>query len=104
RRPREAIDAPMLAAAIGVDRTVEGNVGGIVAGDGLAGGIDGHRGLERWQFLETLPAVIEGDACERLVAAGGVRLRAPPPAALIFDRHLALGRRIRIDGGGARPC
>src|SRR5262249_31384341 len=60
--------------------------------------------LERWQFLETLPAVIEGDACERLVAAGGVRLRAPPPAALAFDPHLAVGPRIEIDGGGTRPC
>ena len=32
-RPREAIDAAMLAAAIGIDRAVEGNVGRVVAGD-----------------------------------------------------------------------
>ncbi len=99
-RAREAIDAAVLAAAIGVDRAVEGNVGGVVPGDDLTGGVDGHRGLERRQLLETLPAIIEGDASERLVAAGGVRLRPPAAAAIAFDRDLA--RRIEVDGGGTR--
>src|SRR5262249_50718636 len=56
------------------------------------------------QSPEPLPAALEGDAGERLVAAGGVRLRPTPAAALTFDRHLAIGGRIEIDGGGTRPC
>jgi hypothetical protein len=94
----EAIDAAVLAAAIGIYRPIEGNVGRLVAGDDLAGGIDGDRGLERRQFLEALPAVIEGDAGQRLVAARGVRLRAPTAAASGVDRHLGVGRRGKVDG------
>ena len=52
-RPREAIDAAVLAAAIGIDRAVEGNVRRVVAGDDLAGGIDRHRRLERRQVFES---------------------------------------------------
>src|SRR5262249_60589884 len=51
---------------------------------------------------DTLPAVVEGDARERLVTAGGVRRRAPAAAALTFARDLGLGRRIEVDGGGTR--
>src|SRR5262249_15193908 len=69
----------------------------------LTGGVDGDRGLERRQLLETLPAVIEGDASERLVAAGGVRLRATAAAASAFDRHLAVSPRIEGDRGRAPP-
>ena len=72
RRPREAIDAAMLAAAIGIDRAVEGNVGRLIARDDLARGVDLYRRLERRQFVEALPAVVEGDARDRLVAARGV--------------------------------
>ena len=35
-RPREAIEAAVLAAAIGIDRAVEGNIGEFVAGDDRA--------------------------------------------------------------------
>ena len=84
-RPREAIDAAVLAAAIGIDRAVEGDVRRIVAGDDLARRVDRHRGLERRQFVEALPAVVEGDARERLVAAGGIRQRAAAAPALAVD-------------------
>src|SRR5262249_46465413 len=97
----EAIDAAGLTAALGSDRAIEGNVGRLVAGDDLAGGIDGYRGLERRQFLEALPAVVESDAGERLVAARGVRLRAATAAATCVDRHLGVGRRRKVDGRGA---
>ena len=80
-RPREAIDAAVLAAAIGIDRAVEGDVRRLVAGDDLARRVDRHRGLERRQFFEALPAVVEGDARDRLVAARGIgkRAAAAPP-------------------------
>ena len=42
-RPRETIDAAMLAAAIGVDRLRKGDVGRVVAGDDRAGML--HRDL-----------------------------------------------------------
>src|SRR5437879_5278953 len=61
RRPREAVDAAMLAAAIGIDGAVEADVGGIVARDLLSRGVDLDRRLERRQFLEALPAIVEGD-------------------------------------------
>jgi hypothetical protein len=35
-RPREAIDAAVLAAAVRIDRTVESDIGRIVAGDDCA--------------------------------------------------------------------
>jgi len=85
-RPREAVDAAVLAAAIGIDRAVEADVGRVVAGDDLARGVDRNRGLERRQFLDASPAVVEGNPRHRLVAAGRVRLRAPPAAALELDR------------------
>ena len=40
RRAREAIDAAMFAAAIGIDRLVKANIGRIVAGDDRAGMFD----------------------------------------------------------------
>ena len=84
-RPREAIDAAVLAAAIGIDRAVERDVGRLVAGDDLARGVDRHRGRERRQFFEALPAVVEGDARDRLVAAGGIGQRAAAAPALAGD-------------------
>src|SRR2546430_2252931 len=83
----------VFAAAIGIDRAVEGDVGRIVAGDDLAGRIDRDRGLERRQLLEALPAVVEARPCQRLVTARGIRLRPAAATALIFDGHLAVGRR-----------
>src|SRR5262249_58456665 len=60
--------------------------------DALAAGIDAHAGGERRQLLEGLPAVVESNARERLVAAGRVRLRAAPAAALVLHRGAGGGR------------
>src|SRR5690606_39594720 len=46
-RPREAIDAAMLAAAIGVDRAVEADIGRLVAGDDRPWPLDGDGGAQR---------------------------------------------------------
>ena len=88
RRPREAVGAAVLAAAIGVDRAVEGNVGRLVAGDDLARLLDLHLGAERRQLLERAPFVVEGLARLRLVAAGDVGLRAAPVPAVLDDVRL----------------
>src|ERR1700730_3418902 len=93
RRPREAIDAAVLAGAIGIDGAVEGNVRGVVATDDLAGGIDRHVGFERRQILELLPAVIEGDAGKWLVAPGRVRAGAAAAPAFAVDGRSLLARR-----------
>src|SRR6187402_274730 len=94
----------MLAAAIGIDRAVEADIGGFVAGDHLAGGVDTDGGLERRQVFETLPAIVEGDARLGLKAAAGVGLRAPPSPALAVDgdRQLREVRRRTRRLGGRR--
>jgi hypothetical protein len=46
-----------------------------------------NRGLERRQLVERPPAVVEGDACQRLIAARGIGLGAASAPALEFDRH-----------------
>src|SRR2546423_14177638 len=81
RRAREAVDAAVLAAAIGIDRAVEGNIRRIVAGDDAACCIDRDRRLERRQLFELLPAVVERDTGQRLVSGGCGRGRPPPPTA-----------------------
>jgi hypothetical protein len=52
----------MLAAAVRIDRAIEGDIGRVVTGDDLAGGIDRDCRLERRQIFDLLPTVIEGDA------------------------------------------
>jgi hypothetical protein len=103
-RPREAVDAAMLAAAIGIDRAVEADIGRIVAGDDFSRGIERDAGLERRQFVEALPAVVEGDPRLGLEAAGGVGLRAAaaPPLAFDRDRQFRKGRRCTRRLGGRR--
>ena len=93
RRPRKTVDAAVLAAAIRVDRAIEGNVRRVVAGDHLAGGIDANARLECRQLLEALPAVVESDPRLGLVAAGRVRLSAAPGTLVETDmRADALAR------------
>src|SRR5258708_7424995 len=98
--PRKTIDAAMLAAAVRVDRTVEADIGRVVAGNHLAGGIGRDRGLERRQFVEALPAVVECEPRLSLETAGGVGLRAAaaPPLALDRDGELGKGRTRRLGG------
>jgi hypothetical protein len=98
RRPRKAVDAAVLAAAIRIDRAVEGNVGRVVAGDDLAGGVDRYRGLEWRQLLERLPAVVEDDARDWLVTARSIRLCAPAAPAFGLYGHVGIGRPVEIDG------
>ena len=107
-RPREAVDAAVLAAAVGIDRAIEGDIGQVVAGDDLAGGIDGHGGLERRQLLEALPAIVECDPRQRLVTAGCIRLRAAAAPARWQPRRRAAsaafrGRCGRRSGAQSRP-
>ena len=85
RRPREAIDAAMLAAAIGVDGPIERDIGRIITGDDFAAGIDRDLGPKRRQILDGLPAVVEGKGGLGLEPAGGICQRTPPAAALRAD-------------------
>src|SRR6266478_2392673 len=94
-RPRETIDAAVLAAAVRVDRTVEADIGRVVAGNDLAGGIECDRGLERRQFIETLPAIVECEPRLRLETAAGVGLRAAAAPPLALDRDGEFGKRRR---------
>ena len=68
-RPREAIDAAVLAAAIGIDRAVEADIGRGVAGDDTPGRDLLDFGRERLELAERLPAVVHRLIGDRLVAA-----------------------------------
>ena len=94
-RPREAVDAAVLAAPIGIDRAVEADIGRVVAGDDFSRGIERNRGLERRQFVEALPAVIESDARFGLEAAAGIGLRAAATPPFALDRNREFGKRGR---------
>src|SRR5258706_446189 len=102
--PRKTVNAAMLAAAVRVDRTVKADIGRVVAGNDLAGCIDRDRGLERRQFVEALPAVVECQPRLSLETAAGVGLRAAaaPPLALDRDGEFGKGRRRTRRLGGRR--
>ena len=70
--PREAIDAAMLAAAIGIDRAVEADIRRGVPGDDAPGRDLLHFGGERLELAKRLPAVVDRLIGDRLVAAGAV--------------------------------
>src|SRR5438045_1280182 len=72
RRPCEAIAAAVFAAAIGIDRLLEGYIGRIVGGDDHLRRLDEHLRLERRQVLERIPSVIENGARMGLEAAAHV--------------------------------
>ena len=101
-RPREAVDAAMLAAAIGIDRAVEADIGRVVAGDHLARGVERDRGLERRQVFQALPAIVEGDPGFGLEAAAVVGLRAAAAPPLAFDRDREFRKRSRTRRLGGR--
>ena len=82
RRAREAVDAAVLAAAVGVDGLVEADVGAVVAGDDALRRLLAHVGLEGLQLAEALPAVVEGLAQLALVAADAVGARTAAAASL----------------------
>src|SRR5262249_23459335 len=73
RRPGVAVDAAVLAAAVGIDRRRKAHVGAVVAGDdhlGLLGRDGGGQLLRR--VVVRLPAVVEGLAHLAFVPAGDV--------------------------------
>ena len=65
----------MLAAAIRIDRLIEGNVGALVGADDRLGQLRRDDGLERLHLVAG-PAVIEGFVGEALVAAARIGARA----------------------------
>src|SRR5258706_12431898 len=101
----KTVAATLLRAGVWVDRTVEADMGRVVAGNDLAGGIDRDRGLERRrQFVEALPAVVECEPRLSFETAAGVGLRAAaaPPLALDRDGEFGKGRRRTRRRGGRR--
>src|SRR5262249_26256410 len=99
--------AAVLAAPIGIDRTIEGDVRRFVAGDDPPRRIDSDRGLERRQVFEILPAVVECDPGYRLITARRVRNRAAATPPYRIDasavRNLATAVRRACDVGAGRP-
>lgn len=94
RRPGEAIDATMFATAIGVDRTVEGNVRRVVEGDDLAGLLLLDFGAQGRQFLDRVPAVVLDEARQPLEAPTGIGAGAASPPPLDVDNGRAHRHRI----------
>ena len=88
-RPREAIDAAMLAAAKGVDRAIEADVGRAVAGQDRFGMLDRDRGpalrnaVERLDLIE--PFAVVGPLLEVEARGGGIAGGSAAVARL--DRH-----------------
>src|SRR5690606_16811367 len=72
RRASEAVDATMLASAIGIDGSVEGDVGRGVARDDRAWFFHLHLGLERRQLFKRVPAIVENVPADWLVAPRGI--------------------------------
>src|SRR3954464_13634144 len=97
RRTRETVHTTMLAAAVGIDGAVETDIGRVVAGYDLSGGVERDAGFKRRQFIQALPAIIERDPRFRLEAPAGVRMRAPapPPLALALDGNREFRKRRR---------
>src|SRR6476646_2784103 len=86
-RPREAVDAPMLAAPIRVDRAVEADIGGFVPGDDAPRRDLLHLGGKCLELGKRFPAVVDG-----LIAARAVGLRPPAmPATGRNARRLERG-------------
>ena len=85
-RPREAIDAAVLAAPIGIDRAVEAEMSGesframIVRGFSMVTSVG--RAVE---LLVEIPAVVEVLALPPARSARGIATGAPAPAAVGLD-------------------
>ena len=98
----------MLAAAIRIDRAVEGNIGRLVAGDDGLGGFLEHLGAERRQLFKPLPAIVEQRPAEGFEAPGHVDLgaaaarlagqRRQPPGT--HDGRIEAGTLAFVDQGG----
>ena len=107
RRPRVAVAAAMLAAAVGIDGMVEGDVGRIVGHDGAARVLPAHLGLRLGRLtlqgvIPGLPAIVERGACIALEAVRHPRGRA---AALQGgQREGELGHGVNAPRHMARNC
>ncbi len=99
-RPGEAVDAAVLAAAIGVDRAVEGDVGRGVARDDGARGVVRQRRAQRRQLVlvEDVPAVGRTDLLLVVEAARRVAERAAAVVLRLGDLIVGIvgwnGRRM----------
>src|SRR4051812_10937329 len=85
----------MLAAPVRIDRTIEADIERIVTGNDFACGVESDGGLERRQFIQALPAIVEGAPRLRLEAAAVVGLRAAATPPLAFDRDFEFRERRR---------
>jgi hypothetical protein len=98
RRPREAVDAAVLAAPIGIDRTIEADIGRIVPCDDGARIFVRHMRLKRRGRVERAPAVVEQDTVLAFEAAALVCKRAPAAAAVLGDPRGYEGDGVRQRG------
>ncbi len=88
-RPCVAIDAPVLAAAIRIDRAVETDIRRVVASDDRPCRVYGQSRSERRRlFVGRAPAVIERDAPFGLEASALVARRAASLARPDCGRHI----------------
>ena len=70
---REAVDATVFAAAIRIDRLVEGHIGGLIVGDHRSGLIRLHDGGDSFDDIVLPPAVVLGVHGRLSIAAFSVR-------------------------------
>src|SRR5712692_10828358 len=97
RRARVAVDAAMLATAVGVDRLGEGNVRRFVARNDASGPLHGNDGPgTTWLLLQRhIPAVVESFARIVLEAPFGVE----GGAAAFVDRAIITSYRLHRHTG-----
>ena len=95
RRPRETIDAAVLATAIGVDAAFECNVGGIVARDDCFRLFMRDLRPERRQVVERAPAVVDLGALEFFETPGQVARGRPAATARGGDWRAFIGGSTR---------
>ncbi len=76
--PGVAVDAAVLASAIGIDRAVEADVRAVVGCDDATRRLNAHLGLESLELGQAFPAVVEVLPHLRLKAAGPIRSRTAP--------------------------
>src|SRR5580692_3844862 len=87
-RPRETVDAAVLAAAIGIDRTIERHVGRGVAREDGARGVLGERGAQGRQLVLDVPAI--GGADHLFVVEAARRVRQGPAPVMLRLRDLVV--------------
>ena len=113
RRAGEAVDAAVLAAAVGIDRAVEGNVRARVAGDDRPRPFDRDLGAGDRRRLVEVPAVVDRHPIEALeppghVEPGAARLAGGfgDPSRFVADHPARLEqmRNIRQPVGGGGPA